>query len=112
MKKIEAVVRPQLVEDVKNALAEIDVAGMTLTEVRGFGNQKGFMDRFRISEVYVNLLPKMELMIIVRDDQVEQVVRTIIETARTGEIGDGKIFVSSIDEVYRIRTGEKGEQAV
>ncbi len=112
MKKIEAVVRPQLVEDVKNALAEIDVAGMTLTEVRGFGNQKGFMDRFRISEVYVNLLPKMHLMVIVRDDQVEQVVRTIIETARTGEIGDGKIFVSGIDEVYRIRTGEKGEQAV
>jgi len=112
MKKIEAVVRPQLVEDVKNALAEIDVAGMTLTEVRGFGNQKGFMDHFRVSEVYVNLLAKMHLMIIVRDDQVEQVVHTIIETAHTGEIGDGKIFVSSIDEVYRIRTGEKGDKAV
>ena len=112
MKKIEAVLRPQLVEDVKNALAEIGVSGMTLTEVRGFGNQKGFMDRVRVSEVYVNLLPKMELKIIVRDDQVAQVVQTIIENARTGEIGDGKIFVSSIDEVYRIRTGEKGEKAV
>ncbi len=101
-----------MVEEVKNALAEIGISGMTLTEVRGFGNQKGFMDRFRISEVYVNLLPKMEMKIIVRDDQAEQVVRTIIDTARTGEIGDGKIFVSSIDEVYRIRTGEKGEKAV
>ena len=112
MKKIEAIVRPQIVEEVKYALAEIGISGMTITEVRGFGNQKGFVDRFRMSEVYVNLLPKMEMKIIVRDDQVEQVVHTIIDAARTGEIGDGKIFVSTVDEVYRIRTGETGEQAV
>ena len=112
MKKIEAIIRPQLLEDVKAALAEIGVAGMTITEVRGCGTQKGFVDRFRVSEIYVNLLPKLEVKIVVPDDQVEAVVGTLMTTARTGEIGDGKIFVSSIDEAYRIRTGEQGEDAI
>ena len=112
MKKIEAIIRPQMVEEVKNALAEIGIAGMTLTEVRGFGNQKGFIDHFRVSEIYVSLLPKMEIKIIVNDDQVEQVVTTIMEVAQTGEVGDGKIFVSTIDEVYRIRTGDRGAKAI
>ncbi len=112
MKKIEAIIRPQMLEVVKDALAEIGIAGMTITEVRGFGKQKGFIDRFRGSEVYVNLLPKMEVKIIVRDDQVDQVVQTIMDAARTGEIGDGKIFVSNIEKVYRIRTGEKDEAVV
>jgi nitrogen regulatory protein P-II 1 len=112
MKKIEAIIRPQMVEEVKNALAEIGISGMTLTEVRGFGNQKGFVDHFRMSEVYVSLLPKMELKIIVHDEQVDQIVSTIIAAARTGEVGDGKIYVSNIEDAYRIRTGEHGEKAV
>ena len=112
MKKIEAVIRPQKVEDVKNALAEIGIKGMTLAEVRGFGNQKGFIDHFRVSEVYVSLLPKMALSLVVPDDQVKEVVDVLIESAYTGEIGDGKIFVSSVEEVYRIRTGETGESAI
>ena len=109
MKKIEAIIRPQMVEEVKNALAEIGVSGMTITDVRGFGKQKGFIDRFRMSEVYVNLLPKVELKIIVKDEQVEQIVRTIIESGRTGEVGDGKIFISNVEAAYRIRTGESGD---
>ncbi|MEI7831821.1 MAG: P-II family nitrogen regulator [bacterium] len=112
MKKIEAIIRPQMVEEVKNALADINIAGMTLTEVRGFGNQKGFVDHFRNNEIYVSLLPKMEIKIIVNDEQVDQVVKVIIEAARTGEVGDGKIFVSSVDEVYRIRTGDRGAKAI
>ena len=112
MKKIEAIIRPQMVEEVKNALAEIGVSGMTLTDVRGFGKQKGFVDRFRMSEVYVNLLPKVEIKIVVTDEQVEQIVHTIIEAARTGEVGDGKIFISNVEEAYRIRTGEKGDKVV
>lgn len=112
MKKIEAIVRPQVVDEVKIALAEIGITGMTITEVRGFGNQKGFVDHFRMNEVYINLLPKVEVKIIVPDNQVERVVKTIIESARTGEVGDGKIFVSTVDEVYRIRTGDSGEKAV
>ena len=112
MKKIEAIIRPQKVEDVKNALAEIDVTGMTLTEVRGFGKQKGFVDHFRNNEVYVILLAKMEIKIIARDDKVDEIVRTIMESARTGDIGDGKIFVTNVEQVFRIRTGEKGEVTV
>jgi nitrogen regulatory protein P-II 1 len=112
MKKIEAIIRPQMVEEIKNALAEIGISGMTLTEVRGFGNQKGFVDHFRMSEVYVSLLPKMEIKIIVHDEQVDQIVSTIIAAARTGEVGDGKIYVSNIEDAYRIRTGERGEKAV
>ena len=112
MKKIEAIIRPQKVEDVKNALAEIGIKGMTITEVRGFGNQKGFVDHFRVSEVYVSLLPKMALSIVVPDQQVKEVVDVLMDAAQTGEIGDGKIFVSTVEEVYRIRTGETGEEAI
>ncbi len=112
MKKIEAIIRPQMVEEVKGALAEIGIAGITVTEVRGFGKQKGFVDHFRGNEIYINLLPKIQLVIVVKDDQVRSVVETIMDAARTGEIGDGKIFVTSVEEVYRIRTGEAGEQAV
>ena len=109
MKKIEAIIRPQMVEEVKNALAEIGVSGMTITDVRGFGKQKGFVDRFRMNEVYVNLLPKVELKIVAPDAQVKQIVKTIIDAARTGEVGDGKIFISNVEEAYRIRTGESGD---
>ena len=112
MKKIEAIIRPQKVEDVKNALADIGIKGMTIAEVRGFGNQKGFIDHFRVSEVYVSLLPKMSLSIVVPDQQVNDVVDVLMDAAQTGEIGDGKIFVSSVEEVYRIRTGEQGEEAI
>lgn len=112
MKKIEAIIRPQMAEDVKNALTEIGVTGMTLSEVRGFGKQKGFVDRFRMSEVYVNLLPKVLVTLVVTDDQKNQVVKTIMEAAYTGEIGDGKIFISTMEEAYRIRTGEEGETVI
>ena len=112
MKKVEAIIRPQKLDEVKDALAAIGVSGMTITEVRGFGNQKGFVDHFRVSEVYVNILPKMEIKMVVADDMVNRVVDTILSVARTGEIGDGKVFVSDIGEVYRIRTGEANEKAV
>jgi len=112
MKKIEAIVRPSKLDEVKDALAAAGVSGMTITEVRGFGNQKGFMDHFRVSEVYVNLLPKIQIKMVVHDEDVARVVEALIAAARTGEIGDGKVFVSDIAEAYRIRTGERGEKAI
>ena len=100
------------INDILHTHWQSESVAITVTEVRGFGKQKGFVDHFRGNEIYINLLPKIQLVIVVKDDQVRSVVETIMDAARTGEIGDGKIFVTSVEEVYRIRTGEAGEQAV
>ncbi len=112
MKKIEAIIKPFKLEEVKAALSEIGIQGMTLTEVKGFGRQKGHTEIYRGSEYTVDFLPKVKLEIVVEDSQVDQVVHNIVKTANTGKIGDGKIFVSAVDEAIRIRTGERGDAAV
>lgn len=112
MKKIEAIIKPFKLDEVKDALNEIGIVGMTITEVRGFGRQKGHKELFRGSEYVVDLLPKVKIEVVVNDDIAVQVVNTIMKTARTGNIGDGKIFVTTLEDVYRIRTGEQGMQAV
>jgi nitrogen regulatory protein P-II 1 len=112
MKKIEAIIRHFKLEDVKNALTESGVAGMTITEVRGFGRQKGHTETYRGTEYAVDFVPKVKLEIAVGDDQVQGVVDTIIRTAQTGQIGDGKIFVSDLRDTIRIRTGETGSEAL
>ena len=112
MKKIEAIVRHFKLEDVKNALTEQGIAGMTITEVRGFGRQKGHTETYRGTEYAVDFVPKVKIEIAVSDDRVQQLVATIIKTAQTGQIGDGKIFVSDLQEVIRIRTGETGGDAI
>jgi len=112
MKKIEAIIKPFKLDEVKESLSEIGVAGMTVTEVKGFGRTGGKKEVYRGSAYVVDFVPKVKLEIIVRDDLVDQVVRAITEAAKTGRIGDGKIFVSSVDEVIRIRTGERGEDAI
>jgi len=112
MKKIEAVIRHFKLEDVKNALSEQGVAGMTITEVRGFGRQKGHTETYRGTEYAVDFVPKVKLEIAVADDRTQTVVDTIIKTAQTGQIGDGKIFVSDLAETVRIRTGETGDEAL
>ena len=112
MKKIEAVIKPFKLEDVKDALAEIGITGMTVSEVKGYGRQKGHSELYRGAEYVVDFLPKIKMEMIVKADQVDEVVNTIAETAATGKIGDGKIFVSDIDKVIRIRTGETGEDAI
>lgn len=112
MKKIEAIIRHFKLEDVKNALTEQGVQGMTLTEVRGFGRQKGHTETYRGTEYAVDFVPKVKLEIAVADDKLQKVVDTIIRTAQTGQIGDGKIFVSDLRETIRIRTGETGGEAL
>jgi nitrogen regulatory protein P-II 1 len=112
MKKIEAIIKPFKLEEVKAALSEIGIQGMTLTEVKGFGRQKGHTEIYRGSEYTVDFLPKVKLEIVIDDSLVDQVVHTIVKTANTGKIGDGKIFVSTVDEAVRIRTGERGDAAV
>ncbi len=112
MKKIEAIIKPFKMEDVKEALTEIGIEGMTVSEVKGFGRQKGHTEIYRGSEYTVDFLPKVKFEIVVSDDRVQRAVETIVQTARTGKIGDGKVFVISIDEVIRIRTEERGEAAV
>ena len=112
MKKIEAIIRHFKLEDVKNSLTEIGVAGMTITEVRGFGRQKGHTETYRGTEYAVDFVPKVKLEIAVGDDKVQSVVDTIIRTAQTGQIGDGKIFVSDLRDTIRIRTGETGSEAL
>ncbi|MCM1982542.1 P-II family nitrogen regulator [Lyngbya confervoides] len=112
MKKIEAIIRPFKLEEVKIALVNAGVVGMTVSEVRGFGRQKGQTERYRGSEYTVEFLQKLKIEIVVEDSQVEMVVEKIVSAARTGEIGDGKIFVSSVSQVIRIRTGEKDMEAV
>ena len=112
MKKVEAVIRHFKLEEVKNALAGKDIQGMTVTEVRGFGRQKGHKENYRGAEYTVDFLPKVKLEVVVGDGQLRAVVDTIIATARTGTVGDGKIFVTDLAEVVRIRTGETGPEAL
>jgi nitrogen regulatory protein PII len=112
MKKVEAIIRPFKLEDVKIALVNAGIVGMTVSEVRGFGRQKGQVERYRGSEFTVEFLQKLKLEIVVDDDRVDTVVSAIQEAARTGEIGDGKIFVSTIDSVIRIRTGDRDSGAI
>ena len=112
MKKIEAIIKPFKLEEVKDALGEIGIEGMTIVEVKGFGRQKGHTEIYRGSEYTVDFLPKIKIELVVGDEQVDEAVSTIVKTAKTGKIGDGKVFVSTIDEAIRIRTEEKGEAAV
>jgi nitrogen regulatory protein PII len=112
MKKIEAIIRPFKLEDVKIALVSAGIVGMTVTEVRGFGRQKGQVERYRGSEFTVEFLQKLKLEIVVDDDRVDTVVNAIQDASRTGEIGDGKIFISSVDSVLRIRTGDRDSNAI
>ena len=112
MKKVEAIIKPFKLNEVKDALHEIGVAGMNVSEVKGFGRQKGHTEIYRGSEYTVDFLPKVKLEIVVADPMVTQVVDAIVKSAKTGKIGDGKVFVSSVEEVVRIRTDERGEKAV
>jgi nitrogen regulatory protein P-II 1 len=112
MKKVEAIIRVDKLHPVKAALEELGYPGVTVTEVRGHGNQKGITEIWRGRTFKVDLLPKVKMEIVVPDENAERIVDTIVQEARTGSIGDGKIFVSTVDEVVRIRTGEKGKQAV
>lgn len=112
MKKIEAIIRHHKLEDVKKALTECGVAGITITEVRGFGRQKGHTEMYRGTEYTVDFLPKIKVEIVISDAKLQAVLDTIVRAAQTGQVGDGKIFVSDLAEVVRIRTGESGENAI
>ena len=112
MKKIEAVIKPFKLDEVREALSEIGVSGMTVIEVKGFGRQKGHTELYRGAEYVVDFLPKIKIELVVADDQVENAIEAIVSVARTGKIGDGKIFVTPVERVVRIRTGETGEAAV
>ena len=112
MKKIEAIIKPFKLDDVKDALHEVGVSGITVTEVKGFGRQKGHTELYRGAEYVVDFLPKIKIEVVVEDKMVERTVDAIISAARTGRIGDGKIFVSNIEEAIRIRTGESGLDAI
>ena len=112
MKKIEAIIKPFKLDEVREALSEIGISGLTVTEVKGFGRQKGHTELYRGAEYVVDFLPKIKIELIVAAAIVEQAIEAIIKAARTGKIGDGKIFVSSVEQVVRIRTGESGEAAI
>ena len=112
MKKIEAIIKPFKLDEVREALSEIGVSGLTVTEVKGFGRQKGHTELYRGAEYVVDFLPKVKIEIVVADDVVETAIDSIVKAAHTGKIGDGKIFVSTVEQVVRIRTGETGESAV
>ena len=112
MKKIEAIIKPFKLEEVKDALGEIGIEGMTVTEVKGFGRQKGHTEIYRGSEYTVDFLPKIKLELVTTDDKVDAAIEAIVKAAKTGKIGDGKVFVSTVDEAVRIRTDEKGAAAV
>lgn len=112
MKLIKAIVQPYKLNDVKDALHAIGIQGMTVTEVKGFGRQKGHKEIYRGSEYELSFVPKVSIEIAIKSELVEKVVQTITQAARTGNIGDGKIFISSLDDIIRIRTGEKSEQAI
>jgi nitrogen regulatory protein P-II 1 len=112
MKKIEAVIKPFKLEDVKDALAEIGITGMTVSEVKGYGRQKGHSELYRGAEYVVDFIPKIKMEMVVDDSMVDQVVNTVVEAARTGKIGDGKIFVTDISKIVRIRTGETDSEAI
>jgi len=112
MKKIEAIIKPFKLEEVKDALIKIGIGGMTVSEVKGFGQQKGETEIYRGTEYVVDFLPKIKIEVVVKDEDAEKVIETIANTARTGRVGDGKIFVIPVEDVIRIRTGERGEKAV
>jgi nitrogen regulatory protein P-II 1 len=112
MKKIECVIRPIKIDEVKEALSSIGIVGMTVSDVRGYGQQRGRTEKYRGNTYVVNLLPKVKIEVVVPDDRAEEVIEIMLEAARTGEIGDGKIFVSTVEEAVRIRTGERGEAAL
>ncbi|MFC0309717.1 nitrogen regulatory protein P-II [Gallibacterium trehalosifermentans] len=112
MKKIEAIIKPFKLDDVREALSEIGITGMTVSEVKGFGRQKGHTELYRGAEYMVDFLPKVKLEIVITDEQVEQCIEAIMETAQSGKIGDGKIFVYDVERVIRIRTGEENEDAI
>ena len=112
MKKIEAIVKPFKLDEVREALSDIGVAGLTVTEVKGFGRQKGHTELYRGAEYVVDFLPKVKIEVVVPDNLLEKAIETIVSAARTGKIGDGKIFVVPVEQVIRIRTGEAGEGAI
>jgi len=112
MKKIEAIIKPFKLDEVREALSGLGVSGLTVTEVKGFGRQKGHTELYRGAEYVVDFLPKVKIELVVADAMVDTAIEAIVKTARTGKIGDGKIFVSNVDQVIRIRTGETGETAV
>jgi len=112
MKKIEAIIKPFKLDEVREALSEIGVSGLTVTEVKGFGRQKGHTELYRGAEYVVDFLPKVKVEVIVADSLVERAIDSIVKSAHTGKIGDGKIFVTAVEQVVRIRTGESGEAAV
>lgn len=112
MKKIEAIIKPFKLEEVKDALASIEITGMTVNEVKGYGRQQGHSELYRGAEYVVDFLPKIKLEVIVADENLDKVIATIVEAAKTGKIGDGKIFVTNVERVVRIRTGEENEDAI
>jgi len=112
MKKIEAIIKPFKMDDVREALADIDINGMTVSEVKGFGRQKGHTELYRGAEYMVDFLPKVKIELVVKDEDVERCIEAIMGTAQTGKIGDGKIFVMPVERVIRIRTGEEDDEAV
>jgi nitrogen regulatory protein P-II 1 len=112
MKKIEAIIKPFRLDEVKDALANIGITGMTVSEVKGYGRQKGHSELYRGAEYVVDFIPKIKLDIVIPAEQEESVINTIVEAARTGKIGDGKIFVSSVEKIIRIRTGETNQEAI
>ena len=112
MKKVEAIIKPFKLDEVKEALSEAGITGMTISEVKGFGRQKGHTELYRGAEYVVDFIPKIKVEVVVPDVLVEKAIETIMESARTGKIGDGKIFVSPVEDAVRIRTGERGESAI
>ena len=112
MKKVEAIIKPFKLDDVRESLAEIGITGMTVTEVKGFGRQKGHTELYRGAEYMVDFLPKVKIELVIQDELLERAIDVIVDTARTGKIGDGKIFVTDVERVIRIRTGEENEEAV
>ncbi len=112
MKKIEAIIRPFRIDDVREALAEMGVKGLTMTEVKGYGRQKGHTELYRGSEYQIDFLPKIKLEVVVSDAMADKVVDVIIKAAKTGQVGDGKIFISNVEDAVRVRTGESGEAAL
>lgn len=112
MKKIEAIIRPKNIAEIKEKLSEAGIVGMTVSEVRGFGRQKGHVEIFRGAEYKIEFLPKIKLELVVNDKNVEEVINLILKVCQTGNIGDGKIFIIPVEEVIRIRTGERGENAI
>ncbi len=112
MKKIEAIIKPFKLDEVKEALHEVGLQGITVIEAKGFGRQKGHTELYRGAEYVVDFLPKVKLEIVVEDNMVERAVEAIVRTARTGRIGDGKIFITSVEDVIRVRTGERGKDAI